>query len=199
MASLQESIEEMMMSKVKSLCVYCGSRKGDDPRFAQAAKTLGRSLVEQKTRLVYGGGKLGLMGVVAGTVRDLGGEVYGVIPQFLTEVEGVLDGVDHTVVETMHERKMLMFEESDAFCTLPGGIGTLEELIELLSWARLELHRKPLVICNVDNFWSPLIELLDHVIDKGFADPRLRQDIVVVDRPEDVLAAAQERLLAHVV
>lgn len=186
------------MSKLKSLCVYCGSRVGDDPIFANTAKTLGTALVKNQTRLVYGGGKLGLMGEVASAVRDAKGDVFGIIPEFLVDIEGVLDGVDHKVVDTMHERKMLMFEESDAICTLPGGIGTLEEIIELLSWARLDLHRKPLVICNVEDFWSPLVELLDHVIDRGFAAKELRSDIVVVDRAEDVIPAAEERLLRNV-
>lgn len=184
------------MSKVKSLCVYCGSRVGDDPKFAAAARTLGESLTKNDTRLVYGGGKLGLMGEVASAVRDSGGKVYGIIPDFLVEMEGILDGVDHKIVENMHERKKLMFDESDAICTMPGGIGTLEEIIELLSWARLELHRKPLVILNIDGFWSPLLQLLDHVVDRGFASEELRHDLCVVERPEDVLPAVEERLLA---
>ncbi|MEM9232632.1 MAG: TIGR00730 family Rossman fold protein [Pseudomonadota bacterium] len=183
------------MTKINSLCVYCGSRVGDDEIYAKTAKALGESLVASGTRLVYGGGKLGLMGVTASAVRDGGGKVFGVIPNFLVEMEGVLDGVDHILVETMHERKMRMFEESDAFCVLPGGIGTLEEIIELLSWVRLDLHRKPLVILNVDGFWDPLITLLHHVVDAGFAAKELKQDLVVVSTPEEVLPAASDRLL----
>ena len=137
------------------------------------------------------------MGRTAGTVRDGGGKVFGVIPDFLVEVEGVLDDVDHVVVETMHERKMRMFEESDAFCVLPGGIGTLEEIIELLSWVRLELHRKPLVLLNIKGFWNPLIALLDHVVDQGFAAPELRSDLIVVESPDEVLPAARKRLLTN--
>ncbi|MEM9420975.1 MAG: TIGR00730 family Rossman fold protein [Pseudomonadota bacterium] len=186
------------MSNLKSLCVYCGSRVGDRPVFAEAAKTLGRACAENGTRLVYGGGKLGLMGEVASAARDAGGDVFGIIPDFLVETEGVLEDVNHTIVTSMHERKMMMFEESDAICTLPGGIGTLEEIIELLSWARLDLHRKPLVICNIEGFWSPLVELLDHVIDRGFAAEELREDMVVVDSPEKVLAAAERRMLRSV-
>lgn len=183
------------MSDLKSICVYCGSRAGDDDIYARAAETLGASFAAAGTRLVYGGGKLGLMGKTASSARDRGGKVFGVIPEFLTELEGVLDGVDHIIVDTMHERKMRMFEESDAFCVLPGGIGTLEEIIELLSWARLELHRKPLVLCNINGFWDPLVTLLEHVIQEGFAAKELRSDLVIVDKPEDVIEAAQKRLL----
>ncbi len=186
------------MTKLESLCVYCGSRLGDERVFEDAATALGRSLAANGTRLIYGGGKCGLMGKVAGAARDAKGDVFGVIPKFLVDIEGILDGVDHVIVNTMHERKMRMFDEAQAICTLPGGIGTLEEIIELLSWARLDLHRKPLVICNVEGFWSPLIELLDHVVDRGFADKALRDDIIVVERPEDVIKAAEDRLLANV-
>ena len=185
------------MKDINSLCVYCGSRTGDTDIYANAAEKLGAELVRTDTRLVYGGGKLGLMGKTAGAVRDLGGKVFGVIPDFLVDVEGVLDGVEHVVVENMHERKMRMFEEADAFCVLPGGIGTLEEIIELLSWGRLDLHKKPMVLCNIEGFWSPLVELLNHVVDQGFADPALRHDLVVVDKPEDVLPAACRRLLKN--
>ncbi|MBB4659547.1 TIGR00730 family Rossman fold protein [Parvularcula dongshanensis] len=187
------------MSKLSSLCVYCGSRNGDSPVFAEAARTLGRACAENGTKLVYGGGALGLMGETAGAARDAGGEVFGVIPGFLVELEGVLEGVDHEVVDTMHTRKMMMFEQADAFCTLPGGIGTLEEVIELLSWARLELHRKPIVILDIEGFWTPLVDLIDHVIERGFAAEELRQDIIVVNRAEDVLPAIEERLFGNVV
>jgi len=182
-------------SPIKSLCVYCGSRAGDDDIYAETAKKLGESLAETGTRLVYGGGKLGLMGITAGTVRDLGGDVFGVIPKFLVSVEGVLEGVDHIEVDSMHERKMRMFEESDAFCVLPGGIGTLEEIIELLSWVRLDLHRKPLILCNVKGYWDPLVKLLHHVVDEGFAAKELKEDLIVVSSPEEVMPAACERML----
>ena len=183
------------MSKLKSLCVYCGSRMGDRPVFADTARALGRACAENGTELVYGGGALGLMGETARAARDAGGRVFGVIPQFLVDVEGIAEGIDHEVVPDMHTRKMMMFERAEAFCTLPGGIGTLEEVIELLSWARLDLHRKPVVICDVEGFWSPLVELLNHVIDRGFAAEELRDDIVVVTRAEDVIPAAQDRIM----
>ncbi|MGV6821024.1 MAG: LOG family protein [Parvularcula sp.] len=184
------------MEQLKSLCVYCGSRVGDRPAFVEAAETLGREAAKNRTRIVYGGGKLGLMGTVAGSAHKAGGDVFGIIPDFLVNLEGVLDEVDHIVVSSMHERKMRMFEESDAFCTLPGGIGTLEEIIELLSWTRLDLHRKPLIVCNIEGFWSPFIDLLHHVVDRGFAAPELKNDIIVVDRAEDVIPAATKKLRA---
>ena len=181
-----------------SLCVYCGSRPGDRPVFAQTARALGRACAEAGTELVYGGGALGLMGETARAASEAGGKVFGVIPQFLVDVEGIAEGIEHVVVDDMHARKMMMFERAEAFCTLPGGIGTLEEVIELLSWARLDLHRKPVVICDVEGFWSPLVELLSHVVDRGFADPKLLDDIVVVERAEDVIPAAEERLMRSV-
>ena len=183
------------MSNLKSLCVYCGSRHGDRPVFKEAAVTLGQQMAENDVRLVYGGGSLGLMGTIASTVRDADGDVFGVIPEFLIQAEGKLEGVEHHVVNNMHERKMMMFEQSEAICTMPGGIGTLEEIIEILSWARLDLHRKPVVLLNLEDFWSPLVELLNHIIDRGFAMEELRNDLIVVTRPEDVIPAAESRLL----
>ena len=184
---------------MKSLCVYCGSRSGDDPSFITAAQFIGREAARRDWRIVYGGGKLGLMGITAGAARDAGGKVFGVIPDFLVDLEGVLEGVNHTIVKTMHERKMMMFEESDAILTLPGGIGTLEEVIETLSWARLALHRKPIVVLNIDEFWSPLRSLLEHVVDRGFAAPELLSDLIFVDRPEDVFPVLAKRTLEEVV
>ena len=180
---------------MKSLLVYCGSRTGADPAFKEAAQWIGREAARRDCRIVYGGGKLGLMGATAGAARDAGGKVFGVIPDFLVELEGVLEGVDHKIVKTMHERKMLMFEESDAILTLPGGIGTLEELIEVASWARLSLHRKPIIVLNMRDFWSPLKALVDHIIEEGFADEALRSDITFVEKPEDVFPTAESRTL----
>lgn len=184
---------------MKSLLVFCGSRAGDAPVFIEAARTLGREAARRGWRIVYGGGKLGLMGATAGAARDAGGRVFGVIPDFLVDLEGVLEGVDHKVVKTMHERKMMMFEESDAIVTLPGGIGTLEEIIEVMSWARLSLHRKPLIVLNTDGFWDPLRTLVDHVVDRGFAAAELKSDLCFVERPEEVFAAAERRMLESVV
>lgn len=184
---------------MKSLCIYCGSRSGDDPAFTSAAQFIGREAARREWRIVYGGGKLGLMGITAGAARDAGGKVFGIIPDFLVDLEGVLDGVNHTIVKTMHERKMMMFEESDAILTLPGGIGTLEEVIETLSWARLALHRKPIVVLNIDDFWTPLKTLLEHVVERGFAAPELLTDLIFVDRPEDVFPLLAKRTLEEVI
>ncbi|MGE0410258.1 MAG: TIGR00730 family Rossman fold protein [Amphiplicatus sp.] len=176
---------------MKSLCVYCGSRAGRDPEFVSAARFVGQEAARRGCRIVYGGGKMGLMGAAAGAARDAGGKVFGVIPDFLVEVEGILENVDHKVVKTMHERKMLMFEESDAICALPGGIGTLEELIETLSWARLALHHKPVIVLNLNNFWGPLRALFEHIVDKGFAPPELLKEVTFVERPEQIFDAME--------
>lgn len=184
---------------MKSLCVYCGSRFGDDPAFGEAARFIGREAAKLDWRIVYGGGKLGLMGATAGAARDAGGKVFGIIPDFLVDSEGVLPDVDHIVVKTMHERKMRMFEESDAILTLPGGIGTLEEVIETLSWARLALHRKPIVILNMGGFWTPLKELFEHIVARGFAAPELLEDMIYVERPEEVFPLLEKRTLEAVI
>lgn len=182
------------MQNLKSMCVYCGHKTGDRPIFTESAEFLGRDLARNDIRLIYGGGALGLMGTVARTAHDNGGKVFGVIPEFLVEVEGLLPDIEHEIVKSMHERKMMMFEQADAICTMPGGIGTLEEIIEVVSWARMELHRKPVVLLNLEGFWSPLVELIDHIIERGFAAPELREDLIVVDRAEDVIPAAEEAL-----
>ncbi len=183
------------MKDIDSLCVYCGSSNGAGPKYAEAAKTLGRLCAEDGVRFVYGGGGMGLMGAGAAAARDAGGRVFGVIPDFLVSREGVLPDIEHDVVETMHERKMKMFEASDAFCILPGGIGTLEELVETLSWARLDLHRKPMVLVNMDGYWAPFVELLEHMVSKRFASPDLLRDFCVVDKVEEVLPAARDRAI----
>lgn len=184
---------------MKSLCVYCGSRAGDDPSFAEAARQIGREAARRDWRIVYGGGKLGLMGTTAGAARDAGGKVFGIIPDFLVDMEGVLEGVDHVVVKTMHERKMMMFEESDAFLTLPGGIGTIEEVVETLSWARLALHRKPIIILNQNGYWTPFRELMEHIVTRGFAAPELLGDMIYVDRAEDVFPMLAKKTLEEVI
>ena len=180
---------------MKSICVYCGSRPGNDPAIKEAAIAIGKQAAERGCRIVYGGGKLGLMGATAGAARDAGGKVFGVIPDFLVELEGILEGVDHKVVKTMHERKMLMFEESDAILTIPGGIGTLEELIEVLSWARLALHRKPIIILNLNGFWAPLKQLFEHIVSEGFADKDLLNDMVFVETVDEIFPAAEAHML----
>jgi hypothetical protein len=157
------------MAPVRTVCVYCGSGFGRDPAFREAAEVLGTTLAEAGMRLVYGGGDVGLMGTVARAALAAGGHVTGIIPDFLQAREHMLDDVQETVVvPDMHTRKRLMFERSDAFVTLPGGIGTLEELVEQLTWAQLGRHRKPVILVSVAGFWAPLLALFDHMRGHGF-------------------------------
>lgn len=154
---------------VRSVCVYCGSGLGENPAYAAAARTLGRALAENDIRLVYGGGGLGLMGEVARATLDAGGQVTGIIPEFLVAREHMLREVtDLLVTADMHQRKKLMFERSDAFVALPGGIGTLEELVEQLTWAQLGQHSKPIVVANIARFWTPFLGLLEHMRNEAF-------------------------------
>ncbi|KZK86581.1 LOG family protein YvdD [Pseudovibrio sp. Ad46] len=160
------------MKTLKSICVYCGSNAGSQPLFEKAAIQLGELLAREGIRLVYGGGSIGLMGAVAKTVLENGGEVTGVIPKFLMEREVMLEDAHELIVtQDMHERKRTMFEKADAFIALPGGIGTLEELVEMLTWAQLGRHDKPMLLLNLDQFWTPLVELLDHMRSLGFIRP----------------------------
>lgn len=176
-------------SRLGSVCVYCGSSNTVDPRYLTDANAIGRSFAEAGLKLVYGGGGVGLMGAAARGAHAAGGKVLGVIPSFLRGREQPFDDVETLVVETMHERKMLMFERSDAFVVLPGGIGTLEEIIELLSWRRLDLHQKPIVFHNPDGFWEPLFALIRHTIDLGLTPPSLLDAWRAVERAEDVTPA----------
>jgi uncharacterized protein (TIGR00730 family) len=176
------------MSKIKTVCVYCGSGPGTNPRFVEAAIALGRALAENGIRLVYGGGSIGLMGAIATSVLDHGGTVTGIIPDFLTSRENALTRVQEMIVTPdMHERKRLMFERSDAFVALPGGIGTLEELVEQLTWQQLGRHSKPILIANIDGFWEPLLALLIHMRATQFIRPSLAIDILKAERIEDIL------------
>jgi uncharacterized protein (TIGR00730 family) len=157
------------MSRFSRVCVYAGSASGANPDYAEASRTVVTEVVRRGAGVVYGGGSLGLMGVLADAAAQAGGEVIGVIPRFLDEREVTHHGVsDLRVVETMHERKMLMADLADAFLVLPGGIGTLEEVIEMLSWSQLGLHRKPIGLLDVDGFWAPLVGLLDHMTAEKF-------------------------------
>lgn len=153
----------------RSICIYCGSSKGTDPAFAAAAEELGQWLADQDVGLVYGGGRIGLMGICARAVLAAGGHVTGIIPDFLQVKEIAFDEVSELhVVNSMHERKHMMFERSDAFIALPGGIGTLEETIEMITWAQLGRHTHPIILLNISGFWDPLISLLDHMKETGF-------------------------------
>ncbi len=173
---------------IKSICVYCGSGFGDDPVFTENAAALGRLMAEQGINLVYGGGNVGLMGTVAQSVLDHGGYVTGIIPDFLKSREKLLDDVQETiVVPDMHTRKRLMFEKADAFVALPGGIGTLEELVEQMTWAQLGRHTKPILMLSTKGFWKPLLTLLAHMREQGFIRPGLELSYLVAERVEEVI------------
>ena len=176
------------MSKIKTICVYCGSGPGTNPRFIEAAIALGRAIAENGIRLVYGGGSVGMMGAVASAVLDHGGAVTGIIPEFLRRSENALSRVQEMIVTPdMHERKRLMFERSDAFVALPGGIGTLEELVEQLTWKQLGRHEKPVLLANIDHFWEPLLSLLSHMRATQFIRSGLSVEVLKAERVEDIL------------
>jgi uncharacterized protein (TIGR00730 family) len=179
--------------RLESACVFCGSSDEADPAFLAAARAVGKALADSRIRLVYGGGGVGLMGAVARSAHEAGGEVLGIIPTFLVGAERALETVEHIIVDNMHERKMLMFQRSDGFVILPGGIGTLEEVVELLSWLRLGLHAKPVVFYNPRNFWDPLFKLFQHTVDERLTPPEFMDAWVSVDRPQDVVAALRDR------
>ncbi|QPF89217.1 TIGR00730 family Rossman fold protein [Bradyrhizobium commune] len=185
------------MSTIKTVCVYCGSGPGTNPRFIEGAKALGKALAESNIRLVYGGGSVGMMGAVADAVLDHGGLVTGIIPDFLRTRENALTRVQEMIVTPdMHERKRLMFERSDAFVAMPGGVGTLEELVEQLTWKQLGRHAKPVLLANIDDFWEPLFTLLSHMRQTQFIRAGFSVDILKADRVEEILpklksAAAQ--------
>ncbi len=176
------------MSTIKTVCVYCGSGPGTNPRFMESATALGKALADNNVGLVYGGGSIGLMGAVATGTLDHGGRVTGIIPDFLTKRENALDRVQELIVTAdMHERKRLMFERSDAFVALPGGIGTLEELVEQLTWQQLGRHSKPILLADIDGFWSPFVELIAHMRSTAFIRPTLQVDLLKAERVEDIL------------
>jgi uncharacterized protein (TIGR00730 family) len=168
------------MNQIKTVCVYCGSGSGSNPRFVEAAVALGKVFAQNHVRLVYGGGSVGLMGAVAKSVLDHGGSVTGIIPEFLRAKENAMSGVQEMVIT-------LMFERSDAFVALPGGIGTLEELVEQMTWQQLGRHNKPILLANIDNFWEPLLSLLSHMRVTEFIRPGLSIDILKAERVEDIL------------
>ena len=176
------------MSMIKNVCVYCGSGPGTNPKFVDGANAFGKALAEAGIGLVYGGGSVGLMGAVAKSAIEHGGKVIGIIPEFLTKRENALkDAQELIVTADMHERKRLMFERSDAFVALPGGVGTLEELVEQLTWAQLGRHTKPILLANIDGFWEPLYTLLDHMRTTAFIRPGLSVEILKADRVDDIL------------
>jgi uncharacterized protein (TIGR00730 family) len=183
----------MTKAPITSVCVYCGSSPGNDPAFLEAGSTLGRSIGESGLRLVYGGGTKGIMGAVADGAMEAGGKVTGIIPRFLMNKEATekaLGSLDELVVtDDMHQRKHQMFEESDAFVTLPGGIGTLEEVIEIMTWAQLGRHTKPIILANINGFWDPLTTLLDHMREAGFIHTGHRVRPLVIDSADAIVPA----------
>ncbi len=180
------------MSFDTSLCVYCASGLGIDSRHIEAARDLGRAMASQRIRLVYGGARIGLMGALADAVLAGGGEVVGIIPRHLDKVEVGHRGASQLmVVDSMHERKHMMFEMSDAFAVLPGGFGTLDETFEILTWRKLGLHDKPVILVDIAGFWRPLLSLIDHVIGQGFAAVADRELFKVVSGIPELLAALE--------
>lgn len=183
------------MSKLTAICIYCGSGAGADPAFEGAAIELGRTLAREDIRLVYGGGSLGLMGATARACLSAGGKVTGIIPQFLVDKEMMLPDVTELIVTAdMHERKRLMFERSDAFVALPGGIGTLEEVVEQMTWAQLGRHAKPIMLANVAHFWDPLVTLLHHMKENAFIRPGFDLSYGVANTIDEILPKMRKRL-----
>lgn len=176
------------MTEISSICVYCGSGPGNDPAFMQAAADLGRSLAEHKIALVYGGANVGLMGRVARSTLEHGGYVTGIIPDFLKSRELMLDTIQETItVPDMHTRKRMMYERADAFIALPGGVGTLEELVEQLTWAQLGQHSKPILMLDIKDFWKPLLVLLAHMRQAQFIREGLEVNYMVAQKTEDAV------------
>lgn len=175
-------------NKIRRICVYCGSGPGNDPAYVKAAREFGEILAKEGIELVYGGGNVGLMGEIAHAVLAEGGKVTGIIPEFLVAREHAKGNIDHLIVtRDMHERKRKMFELADAFVALPGGIGTLEELVEQLTWAQLGRHKKPILVANIKDFWKPLCELIDHMKRIEFVRDDLNFNLLIADRIAEIL------------
>jgi uncharacterized protein (TIGR00730 family) len=182
-----------------SVCLFCGSRTGLNPHFVDEARRLGRCLAAGGHRLVYGAGDRGLMGETARAMQEAGGRILGVIPQHLVDWEvGKSDLDEYFVTETMHERKKLMFDRSDAVIAMPGGTGTLDELIEVLTWRQLGLHAKPIVLVNLAGYWDPLLRLIDHTIEQGFAEGRFRTFLTMVADAASAVEAIEALLASDV-
>jgi len=180
------------MSFDTSLCVYCGSGLGVDSRHLEAARDLGRLLASRRIRLIYGGARIGLMGTLADAALGAGGEVVGIIPGHLDKTElGHRGATELIVVDSMHRRKYMMFELSDAFAILPGGLGTLDEAFEMLTWRKLGLHDKPVLLVDIAGYWQSLLRLIDHVIAQGFAAPTDRDLYKVVSTVEELVQAVE--------
>jgi len=177
-----------------AICVFCGASPGKNPKHLRLARAMGRALGKKGHNLIYGGGGLGLMGAVARATNAAGGHVLGIMPDFLADIEKTLTEVEHIFVPDMHARKIAMFERAEAFIVLPGGIGTLEEAIEVMSWMRLNLHSKPIVFLDNDAYWQPIIDGLLHVIDEGFASEDMRGEIIYESTPARALKQIKQHL-----
>ena len=181
------------MNTIRSICVYCGSSPGGDEAYLSAGRALGRTIARSGLRLVYGGGTKGIMGAVSEGALQAGGTVLGVIPRFLMTKEASERGLERlselVVTDNMHQRKHIMFEQSDAFVALPGGIGTVEEIVEIMTWAQLGHHRKPIVFGNVKGFWNPMMALMEHMTQAGFIHTAQRVRPLLIDDPEAIVAA----------
>jgi uncharacterized protein (TIGR00730 family) len=187
------------MSKINAVCVYCGSSAGTEPAFGEAAGQFGKILAESGVRLVYGGGSVGLMGILADAVLAHGGKATGIIPDFLTQRERPRRlGQELLITRDMHERKRTMFDRADAFVALPGGIGTLEELVEQLTWAQLGRHRKPILIANINGYWDPLLTLVAHMRERAFVPESLAVNFLVAERVEDILPILRQAVHGRV-
>ncbi|QDT29761.1 LOG family protein [Gimesia panareensis] len=184
------------MSEINSICVFCGSKAGCDPDYQQSAQELGRLLAERKITLVYGGGSVGLMGIIADAVLEAGGKVIGVIPRQLATKELLHPGVDEMhVVDDMHTRKAKMSECSDAFIAMPGGFGTLEELFEVVSWVQLGIYLKPIGLLNTSGFYDPLLNMVEHCIETEFIKPKYRELIIADETPATLVDHLQRHQL----
>ena len=178
------------MEKLRSLCIYCGSSNKVSPAHQDAARRFGTLLGERGIRLVFGGGRVGLMGIAADAALAAGGEVIGIIPYHLHDVEvGHKDVTELIITGSMHERKQKMFELSDAFVVLPGGLGTMDETFEILTWKQLKLHDKPVILVDNDGYWTPFLGLVDHIVGNGFAGAHVKEFYITVPTVEDVLPA----------
>src|SRR5580765_5298732 len=184
-------------SKIRKICVYCGSGPGTDPAFVESARAFGAILAKNGVGLVFGGGTVGIMGAIAKSVLDHGGKITGIIPEFLVAREHAKRGANNLIVtRDMHERKRKMFEMADAFVAMPGGIGTLEEVVEQITWVQLGRHRKPILRANIKNFWDPLCALIDHMKSLQFIRDDLSFELLVADNVADILPMLQKAAAA---
>jgi uncharacterized protein (TIGR00730 family) len=176
------------MPAIQALCVYCGSSRPKNQQHIDEANILGKALADENVDLIYGGARVGLMGIIADATLNHNGKVVGIIPEHLQKYEVGHSGVTKLhIVENMHVRKMMMFDYADAFVVMPGGYGTLDEFFEMLTWRQLKMHDKPVILLNIDNYWQPLLGLIDHLINEGYASEATRQLVTIVDNAADVL------------